>query len=70
MRNLKKQWKRFNRKYELILMISVLILAGVFTFYKPIEASTLSYFSDFTTPAVILVAITMIVFSIKKKEYL
>jgi len=52
---------------EASVMIAILIFAGIITIIRPFEADTVSYFSDVTTPLVIIVAVLLIIVGINRK---
>lgn len=48
-------------KWEVGAFILVLIIAAILTLIRPFNPDTVSYFSDITTPMVLLVGIVMII---------
>ena len=67
-----KKIKRFRRVMssrwrEASIMIAILIFAVILTVIRPFDGDTVGYFSDVTTPLILVVGILLIVFGIRQR---
>ena len=60
-RVMSKRWR------EAGIMIAILIFAAVITVIRPFDGGTVGYFSDVTTPLILVVGILLIIFGIKQR---
>lgn len=61
-RVMSKRWR------EASIMVAILIFAAIMTVYKPFNPDTVSYFSDVTTPLILIVAVLLVIAGIRSKS--
>lgn len=59
--------KIMGRWQEAIIIFSVLIFAGIMTIFQPFDPVTVGYFSDITTPLILIVAAFLVIAGIRIK---
>jgi integral membrane sensor domain MASE1 len=62
MKTMKKRWQ------EASIMIVILIFAAIMTFLRPFDPDSVSYFSDVTTPLILIVAVLLVVAGVRAKS--
>ena len=61
-RTMTKRWK------EAGIMIAILIFAAIMTVFRPFDPDSVSYFSDVTTPLVLIVAVLLIIAGVRSRS--
>lgn len=61
-RVMSKRWR------EAGIMIAILVFAVILTVIRPFEHDTVSYFSDVTTPLILIVAVLLVIAGIRSKS--
>lgn len=62
MKTMKKRWQ------EAGIMIGILIFAAIMTILRPFDADSVSYFSDVTTPLILIVAVLLVIVGVRAKS--
>ena len=73
MKGIMKKYRKFSRVMskrwrEAGIMIFILIFAAVMTVIRPFDPSSVSYFSDVTTPLVLIVAVLLIIAGVRSRS--
>lgn len=69
MKKIRKFRRVMSRRWrEASIMVAILIFAAVMTVIRPFNHDTVSYFSDVTTPLVLIVAVLLIIVGIRSKS--
>ena len=72
MRNVMKKYRKFSkvmakRWREASIMIVILTFAAIMTIFRPVNPDTVSYFSDVTTPLILVVAVILIIVGVRER---
>jgi purine-cytosine permease-like protein len=62
MKTMKKRWQ------EAGMMVGILIFAAIMTVFRPFDPDSVSYFSDVTTPLILIVAVLLIIVGVRSRS--
>lgn len=70
---MRKRIKRFGKTMygrwrEASIMIVILLFAAIMTVFRPFDGDTVGYFSDVTTPLILIVAVLLVIAGIRSKS--
>ena len=69
MKNFKNFRKTMGKRWrEASIMIAILIFAAIMTVFRPFDPDSVSYFSDVTTPLVLIVAVLLIIAGVRSRS--